>query len=67
MAKAKQKTKRAAAKRFKKTGSGKFKFGTTGRRHLLTKHKRKVKRTNRNDRVANGTEQGHLDRLLPYL
>ncbi|MBI5497549.1 MAG: 50S ribosomal protein L35 [Deltaproteobacteria bacterium] len=65
--KVKQKTKRAAAKRFKKTGTGKFVFGTTGRRHLLTRHSRKLKRQGRADQVARITEQGHLRRMLPYL
>jgi len=63
----KQKSKRCAGKRFTITASGKFKFGTTGRRHLLTRHNRKLKRHGKGSRVANFTEQGHIRRMLPYL
>lgn len=38
------KTRKAAAKRFKKTGTGKLKFNSPGRRHLLTCKSRKRKR-----------------------
>ena len=67
MAKIKQKTKRAAAKRFKTTASGKFVFRSAGRRHLLSRHKRKGKRIARNDQVARNEEAGSLKRQLPYL
>lgn len=40
----KLKTKRAAAKRFKVTGSGKVKFTRANRRHLLTGKTQKSKR-----------------------
>jgi large subunit ribosomal protein L35 len=40
----KTKTKRAAAKRFTLTGSGKIKHGFMGRRHKLTHKTRKRKR-----------------------
>lgn len=63
----KQKSKSSALKRFTKTATGKFKFGTTGRRHLLTRHNRKLKRTGKAGRVANHTEEHHLRRMLPYL
>ncbi len=39
----KQKTKRAAMKRFTMTGSGKIKRGQANRRHILTKKTRKRK------------------------
>lgn len=67
MTKLKQKTKRAAAKRFKKTATGKFVFGTVGRRHLLTRHSRKGKRLARVEQIATTGEQRHLRRQLPYL
>ena len=38
------KTKKAAAKRFKRTGTGKLKFHSPGSRHLLTGKTRKRKR-----------------------
>ncbi len=40
----KQKTKRAAAKRFNWTGGGKLKRGRANRRHILTKKTRTRKR-----------------------
>ena len=40
----KMKTCRAAAKRFKKTGTGKLKRNKAYRRHILTKKTRKTKR-----------------------
>ncbi|MCX4318070.1 MAG: 50S ribosomal protein L35, partial [Lachnospiraceae bacterium] len=40
----KQKTKRAAAKRFKVTATGKLKRNKAYRRHILTKKTRKLKR-----------------------
>ena len=44
MAKIKIKTNRAAAKRFRKTASGKFKCGHANRSHILTKKSTKRKR-----------------------
>ena len=44
MAKNKMKTKKAAAKRFKVTGSGKVMHRQTGQRHLLSKKSRRRKR-----------------------
>ena len=45
----KMKTKRSAAKRFKKTGSGKITFHKCGNRHLSTKKSAKRKRRLRKD------------------
>ncbi|MBM4222838.1 MAG: 50S ribosomal protein L35 [Gammaproteobacteria bacterium] len=42
------KTNKAASKRFKVTGSGKVKFTTANRRHLLTGKAQKLKRQARN-------------------
>ena len=41
----KQKTKKAMAKRFKKTGTGKFKRSSAGGAHILTGKSRKQKRS----------------------
>lgn len=65
--KVKQKTKRCAAKRFKKTATGKYIFGTVGRRHLLGRHSRKPKRHAKLGGIIGHTEQGHMRRMLPYL
>ncbi len=62
----KLKTKRAAAKRFKKTGSGKFVFNRPGHSHILTKKTRKRKRYMKKDRVISDAMVDHLKRMLPY-
>ena len=63
----KLKTHKGAAKRFKKTGTGKFVYGNVGRRHLLARHSSKPKRHARAGKVIGNTEQGHMRRMLPYL
>jgi len=62
----KLKTKRSAAKRFKKTGSGKFVFNKPGHSHILTKKSRKRKRNLKKDKVISETMTTHLKRMLPY-
>ena len=63
----KLKTKRGAAKRFKKTGSGKFKRSHANRRHILTTKSPKRKRQLRGGTLVDDTNQRALERLLPYL
>ena len=60
----KMKTKRAAAKRFRVTGSGKIKHSRTGRRHLLQHKSRKTKRGLTGDVLAHGSEVRQMKRLL---
>ena len=55
----KLKTNRAAAKRFKKTGSGSLKRNKAYKRHILTKKTTKKKRNLRNEKV--------MKKILPYL
>jgi large subunit ribosomal protein L35 len=62
----KMKTNRGAAKRFKKTKSGKIKFGHANRRHILTKKSSKVKRQGRGGGYMAPGDAGLVDRLLPY-
>lgn len=61
------KTNRAAAKRFKKAGSGKFKRNKAYASHLLGHKSPKRKRNLRKSSLADATNQGALKRLLPYL
>lgn len=61
------KTKRGAAKRFKKTGSGKFKRSRTNRRHILTTKSPKRKRQLRRGALVDRTNEMALERLLPYV
>ncbi|MBI9089548.1 MAG: 50S ribosomal protein L35 [Desulfobacterium sp.] len=59
------KTNRAAAKRFKKTGSGKFKFRKANSSHILTKKTTKRKRSLRLDQIVSASDTKSVKRLLP--
>ena len=59
------KTCRAAAKRFKKTGSGKFKFRKSHSSHILTKKTTKRKRSYRLDQMVDKDNMKEVKRLLP--
>jgi large subunit ribosomal protein L35 len=63
----KLKTKRGAAKRFRKTASGKIKRSRAFRRHNLSSKGPARKRRLRKAVVADATNQKALERLLPYL
>ncbi len=65
--KVKIKTHRGAAKRFKKTGSGKLKRNKAGKRHLLTHQSRKQKRNLSGSAPVFKGEAKGLMRALPYL
>ena len=62
----KMKTKRGAAKRFSKTGTGKIKFKRSKMRHILTKKTTKMKRKARRPGIIRACEQHLIDRLIPY-
>lgn len=62
----KMKTNRAAAKRFKRTGSGKFVFSKSHASHILTKKTRKRKRALRQKQLVDATNLKQVRRLLPY-
>ncbi len=59
------KTRRAAAKRFKKTGSGKFKFRKSHSSHILTKKSTKRKRSFRLDQMVGDDNLKAVKRMLP--
>ena len=67
MAKLKLKTKRAAAKRFKVTGSGKLVRNKAYKSHILTKKTTKRKRGLRKDTVLDQTNVKTMKKILPYL
>ena len=60
------KTNRAAAKRFRKTASGKYKCGHANRSHILTKKATKRKRNLRQTNHVRAEDAGRIDRMLPY-
>ncbi len=59
------KTNRAAAKRFKKTGSGKFAFSKANASHILTKKTTKRKRALRKGQISKKVDMKEIKRLLP--
>ena len=65
MAKQKIKTNKSAAKRFKKTGKGKFKRARAGKGHLLTCKSKKRKRNLRKSGTVHNAEQKKIDRMMP--
>jgi large subunit ribosomal protein L35 len=62
----KMKSKRSAAKRFRVTGSGKFKFQKAGRRHLMSSKSTSRKRKMRETGYIDPKDEVHLKRMLPY-
>lgn len=63
----KMKTSRAAAKRFKATGSGKLKRNKAYKRHILTKKTTKTKRNLRKATMTDSTNVKNMKKILPYL
>ena len=59
------KTNRAAAKRFKKTGTGKFVYSKSHANHILTKKTTKRKRRLRKPHLVDKTNKKILKLLLP--
>ena len=62
----KMKTKRAAAKRFKTTGTGKLVRNKAYKSHILTKKSPKRKRNLRNATVMDQSNVHNMKRVLPY-
>ena len=60
------KTHSGAKKRFKKTASGKVKFSSSMRRHILTKKTRKRKRQMRKNAYINPSDAPRVLQLIPY-
>ena len=60
----KQKTNRSAAKRFKRTGSGKFRRNKAYRSHILTKKSPKRKRNLRKKTLVSKADESRVRRLL---
>ena len=67
MAVKKFKTKRAAAKRFKMTGSGKLMRQHANKSHILTKKTRKRKRHLVKGVEVDVTNAATMKKILPYL
>ncbi|MCR4610886.1 MAG: 50S ribosomal protein L35 [Lachnospiraceae bacterium] len=61
------KTNRAAAKRFKKTGTGKLKRNKAYKSHILTKKTTKRKRNLRKSAIIDASNEKNMKKVLPYL
>ncbi|HEY9575141.1 MAG TPA: 50S ribosomal protein L35 [Lachnospiraceae bacterium] len=61
------KTSKAAAKRFKKTGTGKLVRNKAYKSHILTKKSTKRKRNLRQSTVTDATNVANMKKILPYL
>ncbi len=62
----KMKTRKAAAKRYKITGSGKVAIKKQGLRHILTKKSSKRKRNLRHEGILADVEAKRAKSMLPY-
>lgn len=62
----KLKTHKGAAKRFRRTATGKFKRGHSHARHILTKKSSKRKRNLDIDTLISDADQKRVERMLPY-
>ena len=62
----KMKTHKGAAKRFKKTGTGKIKRGQATMRHLLTSKTTKVKRHLASSALVSDADHAKIARMIPY-
>ena len=62
----KLKTHRGAAKRFKKTGTGKIVRASALKRHILTSKTTKSKRHKRGTKQVSDGDEPKLQRMLPY-
>ena len=61
----KMKTSKTAAKRFKKTGTGKFVRSKAFKQHILTSKTRSRKRGLKGTTVVSGADAAKLRRMLP--
>ena len=61
------KTNRGAAKRFRKTGTGKIRRNKAFTSHILTKKSTKRKRELRQAVLVHKSDQRNISQLIPYL
>ena len=63
----KLKTKKAAAKRYRLTGTGKVKRNKSNTQHILGKKSTKRKRNLRQSTITDSTNVRNMKKVLPYL
>ena len=62
----KMKTRRSAAKRFTKTGTGKIKFKPAGKRHGMSKRTNKFIRNTKRSSIMSSGDATLIDHMMPY-
>ena len=62
----KLKTKSSIKKRFSRTGSGKIKFKSSGKRHGMSKRSNKFVRNSRRSTIMAPGDAALIDHMLPY-
>ncbi|HPD19311.1 MAG: 50S ribosomal protein L35 [Candidatus Goldbacteria bacterium] len=60
------KTHSGAKKRFRKTATGRWKFKSPGRRHLLYQEPSKIKRPKRKNVYVGSDRKDAISKMLPY-
>ena len=61
------KTHRGAAKRFKKTASGKLRYRKSFRSHILTSKTQKRKRHSRKGAILEPAQADYIKTIIPYI
>ena len=61
------KTNRGAAKRFRKTGTGKIRRNKAFTSHILTKKSTKCKRELRQGTIVSAADARNIAKLIPYI
>ncbi len=61
------KTNRGAAKRFRKTGTGKIRRNKAFHSHILTKKSANRKRNLRGTALVHSADEKNVSRLIPYI
>jgi large subunit ribosomal protein L35 len=62
----KMKTKRAAAKRFRATGSGKVRRASAGKQHMMRGKNAGRLRNLKKNSIVDSTDEHRVKRLMPY-
>ncbi|MBD42402.1 MAG: 50S ribosomal protein L35 [Alphaproteobacteria bacterium MarineAlpha5_Bin12] len=62
----KLKTKSSLKKRFSRTGSGKLKMSSSGKRHGMSKRSKKFIRNTRGMKIMSSRDMARIDHMLPY-
>jgi large subunit ribosomal protein L35 len=62
----KMKTKRAAAKRFRATGSGKIRRASAGKQHMMRGKNASRLRNLKKNSIVDSSDELRIKRLLPY-